>query len=134
MTVRRRVAIDFPPDEGLTRQEFKAECNINNIMAKYQKTGIIDHIMKYSPTYGEYSPIDFQEAMDTIKQGESLFAELPSKARKYFNNDPAEFMEFVNDPENIEKLVELGLAFKPVQTPETTDPVPTPAPEADSPV
>lgn len=132
MTKRRRVAIDFPPGEGLTRQEFKAECNINNIMAKYQKTGIIDHITKHSPTYGEYSPIDFQEAMDTIKQGESLFAELPSRARKYFNNDPAEFMEFVNDPENIDKLVDLGLAAKPAQAPETPDPEPTPAPEQDN--
>lgn len=133
MAVRRRVALDFDPAEGKTRQEFEAECNINNIMAKYQRTGIIDHITKYSPTYGEYDPIDFQQAMETIKQGESLFAELPSRARKYFNNDPAEFMEFVNDPENADKLVDLGLASKPVQAPETPDPVPTPTPGSENP-
>lgn len=129
---RRKVEIIFDPAEGLTRQEFQAECNINNIMAKYQKTGLVDHITKHSPMYGEFDPIDFQTALDTIKDGEAMFAELPSQARKYFNNDPAEFMTFVQDPDNIDKLVELGLASKPVQAPETTDPVDTPTDTSDN--
>lgn len=124
---RRKVEINFDPDEGMTRQEFEAECNINNIMAKYQRTGVVDHITKHAPEYGDYDPIDFQTALNTIKEGEEMFAELPSSARKYFDNDPATFMTFVQDPNNIDKLVELGLASKPAHTPETPDPVPTPA-------
>lgn len=133
MNRRRQVAISFDPAEGMTRQEFEHECNINNIMSKYQKTGVVDHITKHSPFYGDYDPIDFQSALNTIKEGEAMFAELPSAARKFFSNDPAEFMSFVQDPENIDKLVELGLATKPVHAPETPDPVPTPAPAGDSP-
>lgn len=130
--LRRKVEIYFDRELGRTRQEFERESNINNIMAKYQKTGIVDHITKHSPQYGDYDPIDFQQAMDTIKQGEEMFADLPSQARKYFNNDPAEFMTFVQDPANIDKLVELGLASKPVQAPQTPDPVPNPTPESDN--
>jgi len=129
---RRKVEITFDHTKGMTRQEFERECNINNIMSKYQKTGVVDHITKHSPMYGDYDPIDFQTALNTIKEGEAMFAELPSQARKYFSNDPAEFMAFVQDPENIDKLVELGLASKPAQAPETPDPVPTPTPESDN--
>lgn len=134
MTIRRKVEITFDQDKGMTRQEFERECNINNIMSKYQKTGVVDHITKHSPFYGDYDPIDFQTALNTIRDGEAMFAELPSAARKFFSNDPAEFMAFVQDPDNIDKLVELGLATKPVQAPETPDPVATPTPASDNPV
>lgn len=129
----KRVQITFDPTLGRTRQEFEHECEINNIMAKYQKTGLVDHVTKYNPTYGDYDPIDFQTALNTINEGEAMFAELPSAARKYFNNSPGEFMTFIQDPDNIDKMVELGLASKPVQAPQTPDPVPTPSPASDSP-
>lgn len=133
MNIRRKVQITFDPEEGMTRQEFERECNINQIMSKYQKSGVVDHITKHSPFYGDYDPIDFQTALNTIKDGEAMFAELPSAARKFFDNDPAEFMAFVQDPANIDKLVELGLATQPEQAPETPDPVPTHTPVSDNP-
>ena len=128
-----RQQIFFDPEKGMTRQEFANECEINNIMAKYQRTGLLDHINNHAPEYGDYDAVDFQTAMDTIKTGEAMFAELPSKARKYFNNNPAEFMEFVNDPDNVEKLHELGLTSKPVQAHETPDPVVPPTETSDNP-
>lgn len=127
-----RVSIEFDPAEGLTRQEFEPECEINNIMAKYQRTGVITHINKFAGMYGDFDSVDFQTALQTIKDGEEMFSELPSSVRKYFDNDPAAFMEFVNDPDNIDKLVDLGLAVKAPEQPETPDPVPTPAPVADN--
>lgn len=131
---RRRVQISFDPELGRTRQEFEAECNINNIMRKYQKTGVLDHLIKYAPTYGDYDAIDFQTAMDTIKAGEEMFAELPSSVRKHFDNDPAAFMDFVQDPDNLDILREMGLAKPAPESPNEPDPVPTPAPGSDSPV
>lgn len=127
-----RVQIEFDQDEGMTRQEFEPECEINNIMNKYQRTGVLTHINRFGAMYGDFDAVDFQTALQTIKDGEDMFAQLPSSTRKYFDNDPAAFMEFVNDPENIDKLVELGLAVKAPEQPVTTDPVPNPAPVADN--
>lgn len=121
-----RSPIDFDPDEGMTRQANKDECDINKIMEKYQKTGVLNHISTYGAVYGDFLAIDFQEAQETILAGQNMFNDLPSSARKYFNNDPAEFMEFVHDPDNVDKLRELGLLIAQ-EAPETPDPVPTPS-------
>ena len=36
---------------SLTKQSFTKECDINNIMKKYQKTGAIDHVNKHEASY-----------------------------------------------------------------------------------
>lgn len=95
---------------SMTKQSHKKECDINQIMAKYQKSGVVTHVKTHGLHYGEYDAIDFTDAMNTIAEGQSMFAELPSQARKKFDNDPAKFMEYVNNPENQEHLYELGLA------------------------
>lgn len=123
--------ITFNPDHGMTKQSFKDECDINQIMAKYQKTGVMNHINTYGAEYGDYQAIDFQEAQETIIAGQNMFNDLPSEARKHFENDPAKFMEFVADPDNVEKLRDLGL-LNPSETPVEPDPVPTPASEAET--
>ena len=42
-----------------------------------------------------------------------MFEDLPSKARTEFNNDPGTFLDFVQDPENKDKLYDLGLSEYP---------------------
>ena len=37
------------------------------------------------------------------------FDDLPAKVRREFDNDPFKFLEFVEDPENVERMAELGL-------------------------
>ena len=100
------------PDHGqtLTRQSHKAECDINNIMKRYQKDGVITHFNKFGKNYGDATGNDFTEAMQIIAKGKSMFEELPSSARSRFDNDPAKFLDFVNDPENLDEMRELGLA------------------------
>lgn len=104
----------------MTKQSHKQECDINVIMGKYQKTGVINHLKNYGPEYGEYSAIDFQEAMQLIASGKSMFEELPSQARKYFNNDPSEFMRAFQNGGNEETFRELGL-LGPKPVPENQD-------------
>ena len=38
---------------SMTKQSFKDECDINKIMAKFQKTGAIEHYAKHAPSYGD---------------------------------------------------------------------------------
>lgn len=98
-------------DAGQTKQSHKKECDINVIMAKYQKQGVITHINDNAATYGDYDSTEYHEALSIIAEGDSMFAELPSKARQAFDNDPAKFMDAVNSPEGVERLKELGLAY-----------------------
>lgn len=96
--------------ESMTRQSHAAECDINNIMRRYQKDGVVTHFNKFGEQYGDVTGLDFTTAMQTIAKGQQMFDELPSSARSRFANDPAQFLEFVNDPNNHPEMVELGLA------------------------
>ncbi len=104
----QRVSISFP-EKGRTKQSHKDECNINNIMAKFQKTGMIDFVNNHQPQYGDVSDINYQSALDDVRHAQSLFDGLPSSVRKRFDNDPGQFLEFCNDPNSREEAVKLGL-------------------------
>lgn len=99
-----------PEGVSMTRQSHAAECDINNIMKKYQKEGIITHFNKFSEQYGDATGNDFTAAMQTISKANSMFEELPSSVRNRFENEPAKFLNFVQDPENHAELQRMGLA------------------------
>ena len=48
--------------------------------------------------------------MDQINRSKAVFEALPSVLRKRFDNDPAKFLDFVQDSNNSKELVEMGLA------------------------
>jgi len=109
---------------SLTKQSFTEECDINNILKKYQKTGAIDHVNKHEASYGYATSHDFQSALETIKRGRIMFEELPSSIRTKFENDPAKFLDFVQDNNNLKEMQELGLAHKTTIHDETEQPLP----------
>lgn len=97
------------PEKGRTKQSFKDECDINSIMAKYQKTGVLDFTRKNEPRYGDCVGHEFNSAMLVVAQGKTMFHELPSSIRAFFENDPARFLDFVDDPDNYSKMAAMGL-------------------------
>jgi len=109
---RRSCAIDFSDDPGLTEQSHKEACNVNNIIKKHLATGAITHLNKMEAQYGDVSGIDFQSALETVERAQEAFNLLPSKVRKKFKNDPGVFLDFTNNPDNAEEMVELGLATR----------------------
>ncbi|WNK13589.1 MAG: internal scaffolding protein [Microvirus sp.] len=92
-----------------TKQQFKDECDINKIMARYQQTGLIDFVNQNQARYQDCTGADYQEAMQTIAAANSMFQAMPSALRAEFNNSPHEFVEFCENPENAPRLKELGL-------------------------
>jgi len=96
--------------KSLTKQSFTKECDINNIMKKYQKTGAIDHVNKHEASYGYATSDDFTASMNIVAKGQTMFEELPSTIREKFEHDPAKFLDFVQDEKNIKEMQELGLA------------------------
>lgn len=110
----------FDPSEDRTQQHFKAECNINNILLKYQKTGIIE-VPDKDPIYGDFSNLpDYQDMQNAIIRANEAFMALPSNLRKRFDNNPAEFIKFVENAENREEAEKLGL-LRPKAEPDTAE-------------
>ncbi len=116
-----------------TKQSFLEECDINRILAQYARTGLLTHVRERPGFYVDVSDMpDYRSALDAVKQAEDLFLRLPSKTRVRFNNDPALFLDFCNDPDSEAEMRDLGL-LPPVEVPVVAEPVATPPP-ADKPV
>ena len=81
--------------DGLAKQAFKEECDINTIMKKYEKTGLIAHVNAHGGDYGDYlSVTDYHTAMTQITEAQEAFMSLPAKLRERFGNNPANFLAF----------------------------------------
>jgi len=112
---RRAVALVFDParEPSLTHQEFRDECDINNIMKRYERDRTLVHLNRYQGDYGDFSEVpSFQEAQHVIQAATEMFMTLPARVRAQFENDPSKFLNFAQDPANVDKMVELGLAVK----------------------
>lgn len=95
------------------QQQFKKDADLNSIMAKFQKTGAMDHVKIYESEYGFASPTDYHASMNTIVKAEAMFSALPSSLRNRFENKPAAFLEFIQNDENRQEAIELGLITTP---------------------
>lgn len=119
-----------PP--SMTKQEFKRECDINNIVKQFQATGMVQHVNARAKE-GAYidlpSDLDFQNSVEVVRQAQASFMSLPSKIRDRFGNDPAQFLNFMSNPANLEEAQQLGLVEKPRQEAPPPAPAPTPTPE-----
>lgn len=118
----RKHSIRFDRSSPLTQQHQKDETDINLIMARYTRTGVIDHVNKNQPAYFDVPAHSYHEAQNAIAQADSMFQELPAKARKYFDNDPSKFLSFVQNPKNADKLFDMGLSNTPMSPPSDNPP------------
>lgn len=105
---KQRVQIHFQ-GQGRTKQSFKDECDINNIMDRFLKTGILEFTQQNQPRYGDSTGLEYQDAMLIVANAKSLFNSLPPQLRDRFENDPALFLDFVNDDKNRAEALEMGL-------------------------
>lgn len=95
---------------SLTKQSFKDECDINNIVSKFAKTGVLEHVALSKPQFGDFLGVsDYQTALNQVLEAEDAFDALPAKVRARFHNQPVEFLEFCADEKNHDEMVELGL-------------------------
>ena len=118
---RRRVPMVFS-GPGRAKQAMKNETDINNIMKRYQTTGVVDFVNKQKGTYADVRNMDFDASMNSLVRAQNMFADLPSKIRKRFANSPAEFLDFMNDSANTDEAIALGL-LPALHEPETGEPV-----------
>lgn len=116
------------PVVGVSRakQSMAKECDINNIMRKYQKSGAVSHFNRHASEYGFASGADFSESMRVITLAQGMFDDLPSSVRSRFGNSPGAFLDFVQDDGNKSEMKEMGLmadGYTPESTPAVAAPV-----------
>ncbi|AXH75386.1 MAG: internal scaffolding protein [Microviridae sp.] len=107
--------LSFPENSPFTKQEFKNECDINVILAQYMYSGEIPNLNEVPPNYADCTGMDYMDHMNKIVEANQLFSELPSKIRNRFQNNPAEFLDFMHDENNVEEMRKMGL-LRPVET------------------
>lgn len=115
----------FTTDPSRTKQSMRDECDINGIMKRFERTGIVTHNAVREAYFSDVSVVpDFAEAIEIVRKAENMFMSMPAKLRAFFENDPARYVQFCSDPVNADKMVELGLREpKPAVTPVVVPPV-----------
>lgn len=108
-----------------TQQSKKKECDINRIVAKYKKSGVLgDPAHTRQPVFADCTLIgDYHAMQNVVKTADRHFMSLPPALRARFNNDPARAYDFVSKPENKEEAVKLGLLPETVLDKTVPDPV-----------
>ncbi len=126
--------IDFTGQVSKTKQSFANESDINMIMAKFHKTGVLidpTKIASRKAFFGDVTGLgDYQEIQNKVLDAEVAFGDLSSEIRTRFDNKPAELVKFLQDEENRAEAIELGIVEAPPEEPMETPPVvpPDPAP------
>lgn len=111
MSMKSNVATD-PSKGGRTRQSERDACDVNLIVAHHRRGGVSTHVIQKVGEYGFVPATDFRECMEQVRQAREVFDALPAATRSYFSNDPGRFVDFVAEPEQKKKLLELGLIIE----------------------
>lgn len=109
--VRESVGINFD-DPSKAVQASKEECDINNIVRKYLRTGELPGARQAA--YADISEMpNLQDALHMVADAQNAFESLPAEVRRYFDNDPVKLVNFAADKGNLAKARELGLVDPP---------------------
>lgn len=117
------VSVEFTKP-SLTEQHFKDECDINNIVAQYQQTGVMPSGDR-QPLFGDFSefPQDLQASQAFFDEAAERFMQLSSDIRKRFGNDPVQLLAFLHDENNRDEAISLGLVNAPAPPPQASETV-----------
>lgn len=116
----------------LTDQSYKKTSDINNIVAQYQKTGLLQEPNKAFAKYVDNTlAIPLEQAYALINEATALFHQLPSSIRKQMDNDPRNLEQFIQDPDNHDQLLKHGILI-PKQKADEGNEVTPPQPPAGS--
>lgn len=108
-----------------TQKHMQDQCDVNLIMKKYPKVQQ-DRFLRspLSNAGGAYLDLinvgDYQESLNLVLHAQEAFQTLPAEIRKRFGNNPQELIQFLENPNNRDQAIELGLVIPPIQTNTTT--------------
>lgn len=97
-----------------TDQSAAPETDVNNIVAKFWKTGQLTHLSNRQGTYADTSqiPTDLLSLHSKILELRDQFEALPKDLRDRVGNSYEAFADFASDPRNAKTLEHYGLLEK----------------------
>ncbi len=99
-------------EEPMTRQSEADQADINKILERFAKSGIVP-IVERPGEFLDVSEIgDFRQALEQVSIAREYFGRLPADVRLRFDNDPAALLDAVNDAARHDELVKLGILEK----------------------
>ncbi len=142
-----RPTIDCSNRPSRTKQEFKASADINFIVERHAKTGLLEHVNRGVPQFIDAAAFgSYQEMQDQLSSAATYFEGLPPQVREVFDNDLFTFIDDMSEGDAAEKLKAKGLAAideisavpieesgRPSEAPEEEPAAPAPEPEPTSP-
>ncbi len=105
-------------DPSLAQQHMKDECDINVLVERFGVTGSMP-VAPIEPSYGDFSGVgDYHTALNKIKAADEAFMALPAKIRAKFDHDPNALLNYLQNEENRDEAIQIGLIDgKPVVEP-----------------
>lgn len=106
-----------------TEQCHRSDCDINTIIARYNKTGVLGTSTQVREMiYGDFSSIPDRLFSETaMADAKERFMKLPLDVRKHFDHDMGKLLAALNDPSQIPTLENLGIFKKSVPVVGTVD-------------
>jgi len=105
-----------------TDPSWAKDLEAQNVINKYMKTGVWTGTPKgsYDPD-GRLMNVDLSSALSVVREATDVFNALPSDLRARFGNSPEAYLSFIQDKNNMDEAIKLGLLVKKENIPSDTD-------------
>lgn len=101
-------SIDFTDVVSATDQQFKKDCDINEMLKQYRILGTLPN--RPAPQFGDFASCsDYMSNLERVRSARDMFDSLPAKDRARFDGSFEAFLAAASNPANAALFVELGL-------------------------
>lgn len=105
---------------SLVQRQFMRDADINYLVGRFTRTGSFYSAeqlarVRATPQFGDFVAMqtaNVVEAHTTIVRAREAFEQLPFAVRERFGHSPEKLLAFVQDEQNADEAVRLGLAVK----------------------
>lgn len=102
-------------DPSLTRQSEAEDADINTIVRRFNLTGQLPTNIRVPLQEDFVDALTFQEAHNAIINAQQSFMAMPAEVRQRFDHNPAAFVEFCSNADNLPEMRQLGLAVSAIE-------------------
>lgn len=97
-----------------TKQSEANDVNVNEIIKRHRRTGVVTHWSGRMPMYGDFSAqVTLQDSLNLVLEAQESFMSLPAEVRRAAKNDPVELLRMLATEEGSADLVAAGLEVEP---------------------
>lgn len=122
VTELRRPRLDASADSR-TVQSDKDRTDIRNIVKRAMRGATVNVNVREGRFEDISSAPTYMQALNQVAVANELFANLPSSVRDRFANDPIRMLMFLDNPDNKDESIKLGLRKPDPVPPSPPDPI-----------